>query len=191
MAHKAATLMSAAALAIGVPLFSAASDDPFAPPERAWQQDAIYKNTIPTGWETLVLADTEAEREIARKVIEIYRLFESGPTDENLSPLIAERYIQHSVFIPNGRAPLAELFGQSAEEYPVVIDIHRIIVQDNYAFAHVNFRNLDNENPNDLGMAAVDIYRFNDAGLLEEHWDVVQNVPAFSPNPNGMFLLAE
>lgn len=194
MSLKAATLTSKAALVVvALTMSAAAQEDPFAPPQRAWQQGAIYKNTIPTGWETLILADTEEEHEIARKVIEIYRLFEEGPTDENLAPLIAQRYIQHSVFLPNGRAPLAELFGQTFEEYGHVmsIDVHRVIVQDNYAFAHVNFRNLDNDDPNDLGIAAVDMYRFNDDGLLEEHWDVLQNVPAFSPNPNGMFLLAE
>ncbi|MEM1074990.1 MAG: nuclear transport factor 2 family protein [Pseudomonadota bacterium] len=168
-----------------------AQDDPFAPPERAWQQGAIYKNSVPTGFSTLILADTEQEREIAQKVIEIYRIFESGPTDENLSHLISARYIQHSVYLPNGRAPLVELFGLAAEEYPVQIDIHRIIVQENYAFAHVNFRNLDTANPKDLGLAAVDMYRFNDDGLLVEHWDVLQEVPAFSPNPNGMFLAAD
>ncbi|MEM9394693.1 MAG: nuclear transport factor 2 family protein [Pseudomonadota bacterium] len=194
MITKFAELMNKSTLAVvALTMGAAAQQDPFAPPERAWQQGAIYKNTIPTGWETLILADTEEEHEIARKVIEIYRLFEEGPTEENLAPLVSERYIQHSVFLPNGRAPLVELFGQSAEEYGdfINIDVHRVIVQDNYAFAHVNFRNLDTDNPNDLGIAAVDIYRFNDEGLLEEHWDVLQNVPAFSPNPNGMFLLAE
>jgi len=170
---------------------AAAQDDPFAPPERAWQQGAIYKNSVPTDFETLILADTDEEHEIARKVIEIYRIFAEGPTDENLSHLISERYIQHSVYLPNGRAPLAELFGLAAEEYPVTIDVHRVIVQDDYAFAHVNFRNLDTDDPRDMGMAAVDIYRFDEDGLLVEHWDVLQDVPAFSPNPNGMFLLAE
>lgn len=181
------TVLTLAAL----PASHAAQDDAFAPPERAWQQGPIYRNEIPGDFETLILADTEEEFEIARKVIEIYRIFETGPTDENLSPLISQRYIQHSVFLPNGRTPLAEMFGESSEQYPVSIDIHRIIVQDNYAFAHVNFRNLDNDSPDDLGIAAVDMYRFDEDGLLVEHWDVLQNVPAFSPNPNGMFLLAE
>lgn len=167
-------------------------DDPFAPPTRAWEQGAIYKNTIPKDFETLILANTDAEKEIAQKVIDIYKIFEEGPTNENLAPYISDEYIQHSIFLPNGRAPLAELFGFSAEQYPVSIDIHRIIVSGNYAFAHVNFRNLDFDDPRDLGIAAVDMYRFDEeTGLLEEHWDVLQNVPSHSPNPNGMFLLAE
>ena len=176
------------------PLVTYAQDtnDPFAPPTRAWEQGAIYKNSIPKNFKTHILANTDAEREIARKVIKIYEIFTEGPTNENLAPYISDRYIQHSIFLPNGRAPLAELFGYSAEQYPVAIDIHRIIVSGNYAFAHVNFRNLENDDPRDLGIAAVDMYRFDEeTGLLEEHWDVLQNVPSHSPNPNGMFLLAE
>ncbi|MEL6300478.1 MAG: hypothetical protein AAFR07_02435 [Pseudomonadota bacterium] len=166
--------------------------DPFAPPTRAWEQAAIHRNSVPTDFETLILASTDAEKEIAQKVIRIYEIFEEGPTNENLAPYISDEYIQHSVFLPNGRAPLAELFGFSAEQYPVAIDVHRIIVSGNYAFAHVNFRNLENDDPRDLGIAAVDMYRFDEeTGLLEEHWDVLQNVPSHSPNPNGMFLLAE
>ncbi|MEL7487127.1 MAG: hypothetical protein AAGJ87_07930 [Pseudomonadota bacterium] len=172
--------------------FAQDAKDPFAPPTRAWEQGAIYKNTIPKTFKTHILADTDAEREIARKVIKIYDIFVEGPTNDNLAGLISDEYIQHSIFLPNGRAPLAELFGFSAEQYPVAIDIHRIIVSGNYAFAHVNFRNLETDDPRDLGIAAVDMYRFDEeTGLLEEHWDVLQNVPSHSPNPNGMFLLAE
>lgn len=180
------------AVLCGPPAHLVAQDkDPFAPPTRAWEQGAIYKNTIPGPFETLILADSEKEKEIARRVMEIYAIFETGPTNENLSDLISDEYIQHSIFLPNGRAPLAELFGYSAEQYPVKIDVHRVIVQGLYAFAHVNFRNLENGDPRDLGIAAVDMYRFNEDLVLEEHWDVLQNVPSHSPNPNGMFLLAK
>ncbi|MEM8870104.1 MAG: hypothetical protein AAGB10_16260 [Pseudomonadota bacterium] len=170
----------------------AQENDPFAPPTRAWEQGAIYKNTVPTDFETHILAETEAELEIAQRVLDIYEIFVEGPTNENLAPYISDEYIQHSIFLPNGRAPLAELFGGSVEEREISIDIHRIIVSGNYAFAHVNFRNLDHDDPRDLGIAAVDMYRFDEeTGLLEEHWDVLQNVPSHSPNPNTMFLLAE
>jgi len=171
---------------------TAQENDPFAPPTRAWQQGSIYRNTVPTEFETHILAETEAELEIAQRVMKIYEILVAGPTNENLAPYISDEYIQHSIFLPNGRAPLAELFGGSVEEHSISIDVHRVIVSGNYAFAHVNFRNLDNDDPGDLGIAAVDMYRFDEkTGILEEHWDVLQNVPSHSPNPNTMFLLAE
>mgnify|MGYP001795185616 FL=1 len=76
----------------------------------------------------------------------------------------------------------------ATDQYPVAIDVHRVIVVGNSAMAHVNFRNLDNDDPNDMGMAAVDIYLFDSEGKIVEHWDVLQTVPSHAPNPNGMFV---
>lgn len=188
-----ATLVLVASGSSGV----AQDTDAFAPPTRAWEQGAIFRNSIPQTFETHILAETSAELEVAARVMRLYEILIEGATPENLAGVVSDEYIQHSVFLPNGRAPLAELFGSSAEDRAaeggrIYIDVHRVIVSGNYAFAHVNFRNLDNGDPRDLGIAAVDMYRFDaETGILEEHWDVLQNVPSHSPNPNGMFLLAE
>jgi hypothetical protein len=64
---------------------------------------------------------------------------------------------------------------------------------------HVNFLNLFNDDPQDTGIAGVDIYRMDSDGKAVEHWDTLQLVgdpknsaPLFAPNipranPNGMF----
>jgi predicted SnoaL-like aldol condensation-catalyzing enzyme len=56
-------------------------------------------------------------------------------------------------------------------------------------WAHVNFINLYNDEPNDRGVAGVDIYRFNSDGKMVEHWDVLEEVPdpSKAANANGMF----
>ena len=41
--------------------------------------------------------------------------------------------------------------------------------------------------PKDLGYAGIDIFRFDDAGKIVEHWDVLQVVPDKAENDNGMF----
>ena len=66
-------------------------------------------------------------------------------------------------------------------------------------FAHVNFLNLFNDDPNDTGVAGVDIYKMDADGKAIEHWDTLQLVgdpknsaPWLMPNvpranSNGMF----
>jgi predicted SnoaL-like aldol condensation-catalyzing enzyme len=41
--------------------------------------------------------------------------------------------------------------------------------------------------PGHRGLAAMDIFRFDNTGRIVEHWDVVQEVPEESLNDNGMF----
>ena len=42
------------------------------------------------------------------------------------------------------------------------------------------------QNPKDLGVAVVHIFRFNEKQIVEM-WDVGQAIPMDSPNKNGMF----
>jgi predicted SnoaL-like aldol condensation-catalyzing enzyme len=77
--------------------------------------------------------------------------------------------------------------------------VHRIIAVGDYVWAHVNFLNLFNDDPNDTGIAGVDIYKMDSDGKAIEHWDSLQLVgdpknsaPLIAPNipranPNGMF----
>ena len=162
--------------------------DPFAPPTRSQDQGVIYRNAIPQGFETHILVNNDTDRARAERIIEFYEVLSTRPTIESVGKYVSDQYIQHSTQLPNGRQPLAMLFKGSTDEYPVAIDVHRVIVDGNSAMAHVNFRNLDNDDPNDMGMAAVDIYLFDSEGKIVEHWDVLQTVPSHAPNPNGMFV---
>jgi predicted SnoaL-like aldol condensation-catalyzing enzyme len=73
--------------------------------------------------------------------------------------------------------------------------VHRIIAVGDYVWAHVNFLNLFNDDPDDTGVAGVDIYRMDAGGKAIEHWDVLHpknSAPWVAPNvpranPNGMF----
>ncbi|MEM9396511.1 MAG: hypothetical protein AAF991_03460 [Pseudomonadota bacterium] len=146
------------------------------------------RNVVPTSFTTHIIAADDAGRKRAEKIIELYEVFATNPTGETLKPFLSDRYIQHSTGVPNGRNPIAMLFASSVAQYDVAIDIHKIIVVGDWAMAHVNFRNVDNAEPDDLGTAAVDMYLFGPDGRVEEHWDVLQQVPTHSANGNGMFV---
>lgn len=184
-ANKIAT---ASVIFLTLATVTVAQENAFAPPTRSQDQGFIYRNEVPTGFETHIIVNNEADRTRAQRIIDLYGVLSGQPTIETVGEYVSDRYIQHSTMLPNGRQPLAMLFGASNEEYPVKIDVHKIIVVGDWAMAHVNFRNLDNESPEDLGMAAVDMYLFDADGKITEHWDVLQFVPSHAPNPNGMFV---
>ena len=109
-------------------------------------------------------------------------------------------YVQHNPLIPDGAAALGEYFGNvTRDRANARVVVHRIMAVGDYVFAHVNFLNLFNDDPQDKGVAGVDIYRFDADGKAVEHWDTLQlvgspqnsapwvapNIP--SANANGMF----
>lgn len=158
------------------------------PPKTSQEQGLNFRNTVSENFETIIVAPTDADRARAEEIIEIYRVLETEPTPENMRKYISDAYIQHNTVIPNGPVPLSMMFLSSVAQYPVEIDVHKVMVVGDWAMAHVNFRNLSNDDPNDLGIAAVDMYFYSPDGKVVEHWDVLQTVPTHSANPNGMFL---
>ncbi len=157
------------------------------PPTTSQEQEMNKRNFIPKNFKTQIIVLDEKGQKRAEMIKEVYRILETDPTAEKLKKYIRDDYIQHSTTVPDGYQPLSMIFSQSVKKYPVAIDLHKIIVMGDWAFVHLNFRNLSSEAPDDLGIAAVDIYLFGPEGKIAEHWDVLQEVPTFSTNPHGMF----
>ncbi len=95
---------------------------------------------------------------------------------------VVPAYIQHNPGIADGRdaaiAALEPMFSRPG----AVFDVKRIIVDGDYAVIHLHGRG----DPASAGGAVADIYRLKD-GLIVEHWDVLQPMPATSANPHPMF----
>jgi predicted SnoaL-like aldol condensation-catalyzing enzyme len=102
--------------------------------------------------------------------------------------------------IADGSVALGKYFADVKTAHPSAhVVVHRIIAVGDYVFAHVNFVNLLSDDPNDTGIAGVDIYKMNREGKAIEHWDALELVgdpknsaPWVGPNipranPNGMF----
>jgi predicted SnoaL-like aldol condensation-catalyzing enzyme len=120
--------------------------------------------------------------------------------EEAAAKFVAPRYIQHNPLIENGPDALARFFGQivKARTRPRV-EVHKVVAVGDYVWSHVNFLNLFNDDPQDTGVAGVDIFKMDADGKAIEHWDVLQivgtptsaanwyaaSIPA--ANSNGMF----
>ena len=151
----------------------------------------------------LELVDPKDSRAIRNKdnVLKLYDLMiNQKKSQEGTAKFLRLDYIQHNPLIPDGAVALGQYFGQVTREHTRArVVVHKIIAVGDYVFAHVNFLNLLTDDPNDTGVAGVDIYRFDADGKAAEHWDALQLVgdptnsaPWVAPNipranPQGMF----
>ena len=121
-------------------------------------------------------------------------------SEEATAKFVSPAYIQHNPLIADGSVALGKFFGQiTRERAQARVVVHRIIAVGDFVWAHVNFLNLFNDDPDDTGIAGVDIYKMDADGKAIEHWDTLQFVgnpknsaPLLGPNipranPNGMF----
>lgn len=129
------------------------------------------------------MARTAQEQANHDLVIEMYRkvliAMDSSAVDRYISP----DYIQHSMLAPPGRDALKAFLDHVKVESPDAKQtIHRSFAEGDHVIVHTHVERW----PGDPGLAVVDIFRCED-GLIVEHWDVLQDVPAHPVNPNSMF----
>jgi predicted SnoaL-like aldol condensation-catalyzing enzyme len=147
--------------------------------------------------------DTADNRAVCNKnnVLALYDLMiNQKRSEEATAKFVSPSYIQHNPIIPDGSLALGQFFGKvTRERLRARVVVHKIIAVGDYVWAHLNFLNLFTDDPNDTGIAGVDIYRMNAEGKAVEHWDTLQLVgtrqnsaPLIAPNipranANGMF----
>ncbi|MFK4729768.1 nuclear transport factor 2 family protein [Agromyces mediolanus] len=126
------------------------------------------------------LAAEEANREL---VVEFYDRFFNEHETEEAAEVVADDYIQHNPGVPDGKEPFVSYFtGFFAENPESRAEIVRSATDGDLVYLHVR----STDRPGELGSAVVDVFRVDD-GLIVEHWDVIQEVPAESANDNTMF----
>jgi predicted SnoaL-like aldol condensation-catalyzing enzyme len=151
----------------------------------------------------ITLVDPNDSRAMRNKdnVLALYDLMINGKkSEEGAAKFVSPSYVQHNPLIADGSDALGKYFGQvTRQRAKARVVVHRIIAVGDFVWAHVNFLNLFNDDPDDTGVAGVDIYRMDADGKAIEHWDVLQLVgdpknsaPWVAPsvpraNPNGMF----
>jgi predicted SnoaL-like aldol condensation-catalyzing enzyme len=93
------------------------------------------------------------------------------------------RYIQHNPMIKDGIDGFRSFLHDLKEQFPGLrSDIKRVFADGDFVILHVHAK----REPNELGLAIVDIFRLEN-GKIVEHWDVRQPLTETSANANGMF----
>lgn len=116
-------------------------------------------------------------------VLEMYHKVLAAMDSAAVDRFISPHYVQHSSLAePTVAALKAFLDRVRAESPDAKQTIHRSLVDGDLVAVHVHVARW----PGDPGLAVVDIFHVAE-GLIVEHWDVIQDVPANPVNPLSMF----
>ncbi len=92
-------------------------------------------------------------------------------------------YVQHSTAASNGREGLRAFFANRADRFPDVrMKIMAQFADGDFTIFHIHTV----REAGDPGMSIIDIFRMED-GMVREHWEVLQEIPADLPHDNGVF----
>lgn len=129
------------------------------------------------------MARTETEQANHDHVLAMYRDVLIALDSSRVDDYILPGYIQHSTLAEPGVQALKNwLDARRADSPDAVQIIHRSFADGDHVIVHVHVSRWKN----DPGIAVVDIFRM-EGGMIAEHWDVLQDVPAEPLNPNSMF----
>jgi len=121
----------------------------------------------------------EKNKEIVKK---FYDLIINHKDFEAAKPYIGTRYKQHNPLVKDYPEGLKAFIEFLKKNYPEArSEIKRVIAEDDYVVLHVH----SIRSPQ-IERAIIEIFRLEN-GKIEEHWDVIQEIPEESANSNSMF----
>jgi predicted SnoaL-like aldol condensation-catalyzing enzyme len=116
-------------------------------------------------------------------VVDYYQTAFDGNPEQAVADHFGDRYIQHNPEAADGPEAFIGFVKWLRSEYPrLTLEIKRVIAEGDLVATHSHLI----LEPGQPGRALADFFRLEN-GKVVEHWDVVQDVPSTSANPNGMF----
>ena len=123
---------------------------------------------------------TMTHREAA---VDFLKLVASGRARDAFDRYVAPNFRHHNPWFPGDGPSLMKAMDENAKQNPdKELTVHRVVEggDEVATFSHVR------HNRSEKGAAVVHFFRF-EGDRIVELWDVGQEVPADSPNKNGMF----
>ncbi len=119
-----------------------------------------------------------------RNAIAFYELmFNENQPEKAIEQYTGDHYKQHNPHVEDGKEGFIRYFRRMQESWPgKYVKVHRAVAEDDLVVLHC-FQHW----PGDKDYAGIDIFRFDSAGKIVEHWDVLQEIPTVSKNDNTMF----
>ena len=113
----------------------------------------------------------------------VNEFFEEGLVQQALDSFVSEDYIQHNPFILSGRQNTIKALslGGSYDFSSANLTILQVLFDSPYGAVHYKV-----QLPGQAPTAITDLWRFNRT-CIEEHWDVIEALPANATNPIALF----
>lgn len=129
------------------------------------------------------MSRTAEEQANLALVLEMYDQVLIAMDSSRVDDFISPDYIQHSMLAEPTVQALKDFLDKVRAESPDARQtIHRALVDGDMVAVHLHVERW----PGDPGLAVVDLFRVA-GGMIAEHWEVIQDVPANPVNPLGMF----
>ncbi|MEO9485108.1 MAG: nuclear transport factor 2 family protein [Ekhidna sp.] len=115
--------------------------------------------------------------------IAFYKMAYEGDPRKAVEAYVGNEYIQHNPDVANGLDGFIAYFERMKQEYPdKSIEFVRCIAEGDLVALHTH-----QTWPGNDQYVTMDFFRFDEKGLICEHWDSIQQIPPTSKNPNTMY----